>query len=165
MSTIPFGGTIHRELLSLSKTIEQERAEESDQTNDFSRLLAEKSGVFRLHLNLYLDLFSLLEQLDERWRTGILRGEVGFDLGQEADIRNLFELWVYLSDPMRQRMEYYARHTLNPMPDPARSLAESTRKANEVLASWQSPTLARCKALRVRYVTPEEAERLDLPAK
>jgi hypothetical protein len=163
MNTIPFGGTIHRELLSLAEAVGQEVGDRPGGAVEFSRLLAEKSGVFRLWLKTYLGLFTLLEQLEDRWRLGVFRGEAGFDPGQEADIHGLFEIWSRLSDPMRQRMEFYARHALD-IRSEAEELARCTQKVRHILTSWQPPTLAKSKALRIRYVTPEEATGLGLPA-
>ena len=154
---MPFGGTIHRELLFLSKAVEEEATEPAD---DFSRGLAERAGVFRLHTSVFLGLFPLLEQLDARWRRGIFRGEAGFDLAQGPPLRLCFEAWVRTSDPMRQRMEFYARHTSEPQSDAVETLERYSQKATQILASWQTPTLARCKALRIRYVSREEAIRL-----
>ena len=161
MSTISFGGTIQRELLSLTQAVGQEVGQRSD-APEFSRLLAEKSGVFRLWLRTYLGLLPLLEQLEGRWRLGVFRGEVGFDPGQDADIRGLFEIYSQLSDPMRQRMEFYARHGLDIQPD-AEELARCTRRVHQVLTAWQPATLATSKALRIRYVSAEEAHALGFP--
>ena len=159
MSTIAFGGTIQRELLSLGKAIEEERTEEA---GDFSRLFAERSGVFHLWLNTYLGLFRLLELLEDRWRMGVFRGEVGFDPLQEADIHGIFEKWSRLSDPMRQRMEFYARHGLDTQTE-AEELARCTQRVHHILDSWQPATVANSKALRIRYVAREEATALGIP--
>jgi len=160
MSTIAFGETIHRELMSLGKAIEEERDE---QVAEFSHLLGEKFGVFCLHLNTYLALVPLLEAILQRWRLGVFRGEAGYDIGQDATARLVFERWVSLSVPMRQRMEFFARHGLDPRLGVVEELSSAAQRVSKILASWQSPTLARCKALRVRYATPEEATELGLP--
>ena len=133
-----------------------------DDAPEFSRLLAEKSGVFHLRIKTYLGLFWAPRTTRGPLADGRLPCGVGFDPGQEADIRGLFELCSLLSDPMRQRMEFYARHGLD-IQSEAEELVRCTRRVHQVLTSWQPATVTKSKALRIRYVNREEASALGLP--
>src|SRR5207249_3119548 len=83
---------------------------ESDAAKEFRRMLAEKRGIFHLHLKVFLGLFDLIGQVHDDWREEISSGKEPYSAESDAQIKELYQMWLSLSGPARQKLEFYERH-------------------------------------------------------
>ncbi len=102
-------------------------------------MMVEKRGVFLLRLKGYLGLFDLIAQVNDEWRGEVSSAREAYSVEADAQIKVLYQTWLSLSDPVRQRMEFYERQGLPIETVLYTNLRLYTQEVARILADWQAP--------------------------
>ena len=117
--------------------------------------MAEQAQRFDVHFNLFLAVYEKIRELNRLWRRNVFRGDEPFSPEMDASLRGLFAVWCLLSDPIREKAEYFERHGANFNQSFSR-LAEYTREAKQTYRTWESPALSSSPALRTLKIAKED---------
>jgi hypothetical protein len=154
MKVVSRGKTIARELKHFENAVRTEDREPDGDAGS-RRALAEKRGVFQLHLRSYLSLFNLIGEENDGWRLAVARGEEEYSPEADAAIKDLYQKWLSLSDRIRQKMEFYGRHGAPFEKQYHTDLRLYTDEAGRVLGGWKRPTRQYSLAELLAGVTPD----------
>ncbi len=129
----------------------ENEADRPKSRSGYAQEMIEKSVEFNGQFQLFLAIFDRIRELNGDWRKNVFRGDELFSATTDANVRSLFALWSFLSDPIRERAEYFERHGAT-FKDAFSRLAEYAREAKQALRTWESPAPSSAPALRTHKV-------------
>jgi hypothetical protein len=162
MTTVFQQRIITQELDFVFATVQNDEVEREEGKVELGRLLTAQRQVFHHRFKGYLALYRLICELIDQWRLAVFRGEEPPDPEEDKGFKDDLERWLSLSDPIRQRAEFYDRHCEKLDWRMYHDLRLYTQEPRRSLAEWQPARPSTGKAFRARAVFPQEASALGL---
>ncbi len=162
MKTVSQETILDKELRSVSDSIQEEASWQEDAEAQFGRIANVKREIFELTFKRYLALYQVIRHLNEERRLAVFRGEESPNAVEDKGFERLFEEWLKLSDPIRQRAEFYERHCREFGWRLHEDLQSFSQEARRTLREWQPAHTSTARAFRTRQVTRDEASALGL---
>ena len=129
-------------------------AERENQRDDFEVWLRGKTGEFASALRSYLEVYDHIRELDDGWRTQVLRGVEAFDPATDREIRGLYGIWVAISEMFEEKAVYFRRHG-GAFDAESDAIERNKLEAFGLLRAWKCPTLSASPSFRAASLSAE----------
>jgi hypothetical protein len=104
-------------------------------------------------------VFPRIREFDDAWRREVTRGQQAFDPQVERALRNLYAIWLGISQLFQSNAEYLSRHGCD-FETELNQLGSYRREADRVLRTWGPPVLARAPSFRTPPLSEETTARI-----
>ena len=121
--------------------------------------IVRKASRFRPVVELFLNVFPLIREVEDAWRRQVFTGQEAFNPRTEGAVRNLYAVWLGYSSIFQEAAEYLSRHGEDFEADLDR-LGRRRREADRLLRGWESPVLSQGPSFRTPPLSEEASGRL-----
>jgi hypothetical protein len=140
--------------------LEREQAEaQARQAQEYQQFLQDKAVKFRHVLDVYLNVYRMIRELDDTWRRQVYRGVERFDERTESAVRSLYGLWVAYSGMFEEKAAYFGRHG-SKFDAELDAIGRNKREADQVLRTWEPPLKTSAPSFRPMLLSADETARL-----